>query len=246
MDKTLFYIGGTKGGVGKSFVSMALIDFLITRYGKEQVLLIETDYTNPDVARIYSEKVSTETIALDDDETSWMTLARTVYANQDKLMVLNSAKGNSGIRQFGKMFQSSLEDSFINLVTFWPMNRQLDSVEHLLEYIKIVSYGEIFPIRNNYYGSPSDFIIFDDKLTNSKDKDIFLSRFPRDNVLDFPSLNDLFTLKIYSERIAIENMSEHLIFFERALFNSWREVVSNMFESTGLFEFGMNDSDEGK
>ena len=244
MGNTLFYIGGTKGGVGKSFVSMALIDFLLSRYhGKKQTMLIETDSTNPDVAKIYSKKIPTETVALDETETAWLNLARIIYEHQDKFMVLNTAKGNSGITQFGKMFQSSLEDCGIKLVTFWPMNRQVDSVDHLLEYLKIIDYGQIFPIRNNYYGAAEDFVILNNRLTKGKDKQLFLSRFSMDDVMDFPSLNDLFSLKMYSERVAIEDIPEQLIFFERALFNSWREKVYKMFEITGYF---VDSSEEGE
>jgi MinD superfamily P-loop ATPase len=98
MRNTLFYIGGTKGGVGKSFVAMALIDLLIMEYyGKKQIMLIETDFTQPDVAKMYSKKIPTETIVLDETENAWMKLGRVIYENQDKLMVMNTAKGNAGI-----------------------------------------------------------------------------------------------------------------------------------------------------
>jgi hypothetical protein len=36
-----------------------------------------------------------------------------------------------------------------------------------------------------------------------------------ENILDFPSLNDLFCLKMYSEGIVIEDIPEKLVFLER-------------------------------
>ena len=47
---TLFTVGGCKGGVGKSMVSIALLDYLLRR--DTPVLLIDTDTSNPDVWRL--------------------------------------------------------------------------------------------------------------------------------------------------------------------------------------------------
>ena len=33
MKDTIFYVGGSKGGVGKSIVALTLVQFLIDRYG---------------------------------------------------------------------------------------------------------------------------------------------------------------------------------------------------------------------
>jgi hypothetical protein len=247
MKNTLFYIGGTKGGVGKSFVAMALIDYLFMECrGKKQVMLIETDFNQPDVAKMYSKKIPTETIVLDETENAWLKLGRVIYENQDKLMVMNTAKGNAGINRYGKIFVESLEEYGINLVVFWPMNRQVDSVDHLLDFLKVIDYGLVFPIRNNYFSPPEDFVILNERLTKGKDKQLFLSRFSMDDILDFPSLNDLFCLKMYSERIAIEDIPEKLVFFEKAMFNSWRGKVHEMFDSTGVFSDETEEGEEEK
>ena len=47
MNMPIFYVGGSKGGVGKSKLTFALIDYLLDD-GK-QVLLLESDTSNPDV-----------------------------------------------------------------------------------------------------------------------------------------------------------------------------------------------------
>ncbi|MBQ5158889.1 protein mobD, partial [Citrobacter freundii] len=47
MAKSIYLIGGSKGGVGKSLVTMATVDYLQER--GESVLLIESDTSNPDV-----------------------------------------------------------------------------------------------------------------------------------------------------------------------------------------------------
>ena len=47
MSNTIFLVGGGKGGVGKSLMSMALLDFLHT--SGRRPYLVETDTSVPDV-----------------------------------------------------------------------------------------------------------------------------------------------------------------------------------------------------
>ena len=73
MRDTIFYVGGGKGGVGKSMVSLSLIDFLITQYGGMKAIhLIETDESNPDVGRVYKGKIPVSTAILDENEKGWI------------------------------------------------------------------------------------------------------------------------------------------------------------------------------
>lgn len=49
----IYFIGGDKGGVGKSFASIALIDYLLGK--KQRVFLVESDTSNPDVSSLPKE-----------------------------------------------------------------------------------------------------------------------------------------------------------------------------------------------
>ena len=51
MNAPIYYIGGSKGGVGKSKFSFSLIDYLKER--GQSVLLLETDNSNPDVFKAH-------------------------------------------------------------------------------------------------------------------------------------------------------------------------------------------------
>ena len=64
MAKKIYLIGGSKGGVGKSMVSMATIDYLQEQ--GESILLIESDTSNPDVWKGYHDSVATELVNLDE------------------------------------------------------------------------------------------------------------------------------------------------------------------------------------
>jgi cellulose biosynthesis protein BcsQ len=46
-NSNIYYIGGSKGGVGKTLLSFALADYLLNQ--ERNVLLVDTDTDNPDV-----------------------------------------------------------------------------------------------------------------------------------------------------------------------------------------------------
>lgn len=68
MTNNIYLIGGSKGGVGKSLITMATIDYL--QQQNKEILLIESDTSNPDVWRAYRESIETELINLDEADGS--------------------------------------------------------------------------------------------------------------------------------------------------------------------------------
>jgi len=65
MSNTIFLVGGGKGGVGKSLMSIALLDFLHTT--GQRPFLVETDTSVPDVFKTYAKAVAGELVMRDDD-----------------------------------------------------------------------------------------------------------------------------------------------------------------------------------
>ena len=64
MKKKLSIVGGSKGGVGKSIVSTAVIDLL--RQRGEKVLIIDSDTSNPDVYKSHHKTLECLTLDLAD------------------------------------------------------------------------------------------------------------------------------------------------------------------------------------
>jgi MinD-like ATPase involved in chromosome partitioning or flagellar assembly len=153
MRNTIFYVGGGKGGVGKSIVSIALVQFLIDRYGGDKTVhLIETDASNPDAGRIYKGKIPVTNVILDEDSKGWILMSRVVENASDTLFVINSAaRSNLGIRKNGRNFTAALESGKItyDFVTLWPMNRYQDnSINACYIYLQardnILLYGMLY------------------------------------------------------------------------------------------------------
>ena len=56
----IYWIGGSKGGVGKSMMTVVVLDYLLEQ--GEKVLLVECDTSNPDVWKAYSHEIQGELI----------------------------------------------------------------------------------------------------------------------------------------------------------------------------------------
>ena len=68
----LYFIGGSKGGVGKSFLSMALADYL-TKYKNRKIILVESDTSNPDVGKTFAQNDDVEVLSLSlDNADGWI------------------------------------------------------------------------------------------------------------------------------------------------------------------------------
>ncbi|WP_341648820.1 AAA family ATPase [Thauera humireducens] len=131
MKKKLIIVGGSKGGVGKSIVSTAVIDLL--RQRGEKLLVIDSDTSNPDVFKSHHKTLECLTLDLDRKD-GWMALLNAAY-NTDATVVINSAaRNNQAVDNFGSLLMSALSELDRALTTLWVINRQRDSLLLLRQY----------------------------------------------------------------------------------------------------------------
>ena len=229
MKDTIFYVGGGKGGVGKSMLSIVLVQFLIDRYGQSKAIhLVETDESNPDVGRIYNNVIPVSNALLDENEKGWILTANVIEQSRNALFVINSAaRSNMGIRKHGHNFTTIFESGEVpyNFVTLWPMNRQRDSVTLLEEYLECVSFGSVYPVRNNYFGESSDFALYTKLYRESKHLKNRVTK-----VLDFPPLADLIADEFYTGGKTLPETVEKLGAFMKQSFLSWQHQAYQMLQ----------------
>jgi hypothetical protein len=225
---TIYYVGGGKGGVGKSMVSLTLVQYLIDKYGESKTInLIETDESNPDAGRVYRGKIPVTNAILDEDEKGWILMSSLIEGSRDTLFVINSAaRSNMGIRKHGRNLAAVLESGKVpySLVTLWPLNRQKDSVTLLEDFLNYVTFGSVYPIRNCYFGEPGDFTLYAKYLPESV---ILRSRVS--DTLDFPALADIIADDFYTGGKTIPETADSLGAFAGQSFVSWRNRVYEMF-----------------
>lgn len=223
MAKKIYLIGGSKGGVGKSMVSMAIIDYLQEQ--GESVLLIESDTSNPDVWKGYGECVETQLLNLDEAD-GWIQLVNLCDSKPDSVVVINTAaRNNQGVSAYGATLNSTLAELKRDLVTLWVINRQRDSLELLKEYMDAIPDSRVHVVRNGYFGEEKKFELYN----GSKIRTAIESRGGLS--LNFPDLADRVSDDIYSKRLSIAKALKELPIGNRAELARWKTEVKKTLEA---------------
>ena len=225
---TLFTVGGCKGGVGKSMVSITLLDYLLRR--NVPVLLIDTDTSNPDVWRMYGQEPGVVPEALDLDEASgWIDLINLCEAYPDRVAVINTAaRNNKGVAAYGTTLQRALPELRRSLVTLWVINNQRDSVELLEDYVHALPDAMVHVICNTFFGPRAAFGLYDalpvaEEIARRGGRVLTLDR------LASRVSDDLYSRRLSIARALRTGMPDTLPLGNRVELQRWREVVAEMF-----------------
>jgi len=198
MNAPIYYVGGSKGGVGKSKLAFALIDYLAER--KHTILLLETDNANPDVFKAHqphaSESLVCKTVNLDAAE-GWIELVNQCDAFPGHAAVINSAaRSNMGMEKYGATLKETLQELQRDMTAFWIINRQRDSVELLHSFTSVFPDALVHVCRNLYFGEADKFELYNEsKIRKGVEH--------KGRTLDFPELADRVADKLYSKRLPI-------------------------------------------
>jgi hypothetical protein len=223
MAKKIYLIGGSKGGVGKSMVSMATLDYLQEQ--GESVLLIESDTSNSDVWKTYKDSVEAELVDLDDAD-GWIQLVNLCDSKPECIVVINTAaRNNQGVSAYGNTLNNTLTELKRDLVTLWVINRQRDSLELLKEYMDAIPDSLVHVLRNGYFGDEKKFQLYNDSKTRSAVE----SRGGQS--LNFPDLADRVSDDLYSKRLSIAKALKELPIGNRAELSRWKGEVKKTLEA---------------
>ncbi len=223
MAKNIYLIGGSKGGVGKSLVTMAMVDYLQEQ--GENILLIESDTSNPDVWKNYNETTNTELVNLDEAD-GWIQLVNLCDSNSDSIVVINSAaRNNKGVSGYGETLNNTLAELKRKLVTLWVINRQRDSLELLKEYMDAIPNTDIHVVRNGYFGEEKKFELYNASKLRASVED------RGGKSITFPDLADRVSDDLYSKRMSIAVALKELPIGNRAELMRWRNEVKRVLEA---------------
>ena len=227
MNKPIYMVNGTKGGVGKTMVSVGLIDTLLSEVGKdkpEKFLFIESDTANPDVWKMYKDELTIELIDLDGVD-GWIDLVNLCEKNPDASIVINTAaRNNKGVKAYGETLNGTLAELQRKLVTLWVINRQRDSLELLAEYMESLPTSTTHVIRNLYWGEENKFELYN----GSKIKKTVESAGGKS--LNFPDLADRVSDVLYCDRLSITAAIKKLPLGNRAELIRWRKEMHKSLE----------------
>lgn len=214
MNKVIF-AGGGKGGVGKTMVTIAVVDALLAR--GESVVLVESDDSNPDAYKALNKLVPCSLLNLDSED-GYLNLCNLIESNPDACIVVNTAaRATDSIIKHGGILGDTAKELNRELVMLWPINRQRDSVELLKNLLDGVGdiFSATYTVINTYWGAPEKFM----RYNNSKQKERVTG------TVVFPELNDLVSDKMNDNRLALSNAAEGMTIAERSVLSRFRHAA---------------------
>jgi hypothetical protein len=220
MSRSIFLVGGGKGGVGKSLFSMTVVDYLDGTGGGP--FLVETDTSVPDVYKTYKDEVGGEMVNLDERE-GWIDLVNLVESKPESTIVINTgARNQTGISNFGKTLGKALPQLKRKLVAFWLIDRKRESLELLADFTEALPEAEIHVVRNMYLGTEKKFELYNASMMKATiEKSSGRS-------LNFPELADRVTDAMNKSRLTIAKASAELSLGDRMELERWREECKAM------------------
>jgi hypothetical protein len=233
-DNTIYIVGGSKGGVGKTLFSLALIDFL----GEKNVALVETDTSNPDVHKVMKNRVKqASTIALDEKE-GWLDLIDVIDESNDAPVVINTrAANNVEISSFGDLLIEASQMIKRPIVVFWVLNTDRDGVALLKDFMQQYGHNSnilIHVVLNLKYGEVDSFVFL-----GSETEKLVVSQ--SGLTITMPALADRVRTKIYNERHSIAQVSDEGSLGNRIEAQNWRKTMKVELEKI----FGKRGSEHG-
>jgi hypothetical protein len=226
MNQPIIIVSGSKGGVGKSLTTMALLDYFSTNH--KYLKLIDADVNNPDVWRCYGRLTEGEVIDLDDVD-GWIRLVNLCDAAPFKTVVVNTpAQSNVAVSKHVTILLDSLRELARPLMTLWVINRQRDSLELMKDYMDHVSGRMIHVVCNGYFGEQQKFELYEDStiketVTALGGKKLFL-----------PDLADRVTDELYGKRTTLAEAATQFKLGDRAELQRWRNACAAMFAEIGV------------
>ncbi|MEO5769442.1 MAG: protein mobD [Polyangia bacterium] len=220
MAKPVILIGGGKGGVGKSLLSMATLDYLLST--SEQTFLVETDTSVPDVYKQYKDELGSELVNLDERE-GWIELSNILESKAESVVVINTgARNQTGVTNFGKTLSGALVELKRKLVVLWLIDRKRESMELLLDFREAFPDAELHVVRNNYLGAEKKFEIYNgSKVRTDIEKSGGRS-------LNFSELADRVTDAMNRQRFTIAKAAAELSLGDRMELQRWRAECKEM------------------
>jgi MinD-like ATPase involved in chromosome partitioning or flagellar assembly len=221
MSNAIFLVGGGKGGVGKSLMSMALLDFLYA--SSREPFLVETDTSVPDVFKSYQAAVGGELVNLDERE-GWIDLVNLVERTppENAIVINTGARNQTGVSNFGRTLAKALPQLKRKLIVLWMIDRKRESLELLSDFTEALPEAHVHIVRNMYLGSEKKYELYN----GSKMRLAIEAKGGKS--LNLPELADRVTDAMNTGRLTIEKALGELSLGDRMELERWRDECSEM------------------
>ena len=225
LPRHITIIGGGKGGVGKSTVSVSLIDYYQQR--DEPVTVIDMDMANQDVLRAFSGS-GLPVHALDMTKADgWSEFSDLCLAASDRQVVVNTKGSNSiEVIEFGPVFNEVVSELPTARCLF-VIERSIDSALHLRKFVDAMPALPIHVLKNLRFGEDQEFTNFDGSTVK---KQVVAAG---GKVACFPRAYDRITEGYRTRRLSLAAVAAAGTTFDRAMVSKWRRDVARVFDELG-------------
>lgn len=201
----VIYIGGGKGGVGKSIMSAIALHTELE--SGSNPILVETDTANPDVYKAYKDACESYCFDIDDPD-GWASTLNTIEKAGDRPVIINSgARNQKTIENYGDVL-NMLDD----VTTLWVVNSELDGLILLTNYLKKIEQ-KVCVVKNLYNTKSEHFTEFEkSKLKQNGIYSVFM-----------PAAIPAVSKALKSKRCTISQLNSELSFGDRLLAKKWIE-----------------------
>lgn len=227
--KPIYIIEGYKGGVGKSLVSVSLIEY--HRMHNIPVAIVETDTTNPDVDAIYDGKESCLRIDLDEkDGGGWMNLADFADEHLEAIIISMKAGSKASTVKNQEILIQILKDLKRPVVLFFVLGIQKQSVVLFNDAMDLYPMAScVVAVKNLKNGDEDEFFNYD-KIRESP---LWAEKFK--DVIDFtfPRVHARVSLQITDEDMTIKELLEGdtLKRGDRAALQAWTGKIFGFYDA---------------
>ncbi len=231
MSLPVVFVGGNKGGVGKSLASMALIDYWLSQKPAKPVFLVKTDTSNPDVAHAYGKTVPHYLPQISERD-GWIDLVDKLDEPEQRksCIVVNLASQSNGFwEQYGSILLTGLQEMKRPAICLWLINRQKDSLELLAEFRDMAAGVKIHVMRNAYFGEERKFELYNGNALKTEIEGV------GGKSVTFPELADRITDRLYTERMTVaEAGGKGMLLGSQAQEQRWQRECAAVFAQMGL------------
>jgi hypothetical protein len=219
--KPVVFVGGGKGGIGKSLTSIVLTDYV--QVSGLNPMVIESDTSAPDVWKHIKDELPSHKVNLDNKE-GWLQLIDICGNNPEHFIIVNTgARNQEGMKKFGPTFYEEAERMGRESMILWVIDRKKDVLELLFDHLKSGPKMPLHIIRNNHFGDSEKFTTFNDSDTRKAIENA------GGKILDLSDLADRVTLAMNEERLSIAKAAEKMVYGSRAEILRWRRECHEMF-----------------
>ncbi len=204
----VIFVGGSKGGVGKSLVSCLTLHALMSN--NQKPLLIETDDSNPDVLKTYGDMCDGHFFELDSEE-GWQNAFKFVYDREDKSapVVINSGARNiASVEKYGAVLNVIPE-----IVVLWVIDNGKESLNLLADFLKIYE-KKIAVVKNGFFARENNFIFFEKSIFSDLPA-VYLDK----------ASNGIVTM--FQNRVPFSEFSKKMHIIDQVLAGSWIDRSSD-------------------